>query len=100
MIVHIGGNITLLEKDIVAILDIDSVLKSKDNTDLIENLIKGDCLVNYTNDNIKTYIIALDSGANKYRNKKNQYKLYVSNISSTSLLKRIYSSEVRMEEIK
>lgn len=91
MMVHIGGNITILEKDIVAVLDIDTVLSSKDNNDLIENLIKENCLVNYTNDNIKTYIITSDADFNK--NKKNQYKLYASNISSASLLKRIYLNE-------
>lgn len=91
MIIHIGGNISLLDKDIVAILDIDTVLQSKDNKELIENLIKDDCLVNYTNDNVKTYIITSDS--NKTRKTNNQYKLYASNISSTSLLKRIYTNE-------
>lgn len=91
MIVHIGGNITILEKDIVAVLDIDTVLSSKDNNDLIENLIKENCLVNYTNDNIKTYIITSDADVNK--NRKNQYKLYASNISSASLMKRIYLNE-------
>lgn len=93
MIVHIGGNITLLENDIIAVLDIDTVLRSKDNNNLIENLIKEDCLVNYTNDNIKTYIIATDTNYGKDKSRFNKYKLYVSNISSTSLRKRIYTKE-------
>ena len=91
MIIHIGGNISLLEKDIVAILDIDTVLESKDNSELIENLIKDNRLVNYTNDNVKTYIITSEN--NRRRNGNNQYKLYASNISSTSLIKRIYTNE-------
>ncbi|NLY46381.1 MAG: DUF370 domain-containing protein [Tissierella sp.] len=91
MIIHIGGNISLLEKDIVAILDIDTVLESKDNSKLIENLIKDNRLVNYTNDNVKSYIITSED--NKRINGNNQYKLYASNISSTSLLKRIYTNE-------
>ena len=93
MIIHIGGNISLLEKDIVAVLDIDTVLKSKDNNELIEKLIKDNCLVNYTNDHIKTYIITSDNKSNRNRNGNSQYKLYVSNISSTSLLNRIYTNE-------
>ena len=91
MIIHTGGNISLLEKDIVAILDIDAVLQSKNNSELIENLIKDNRLVNYTNDNVKTYIITSEN--NRRRNGKNQYKLYASNISSTSLIKRIYTNE-------
>lgn len=90
MIIHIGGNISLLEKDIVAILDIDTVLKSKDNNELIESLIKDNRLVNYTNDNVKTYIITSE---NNKRSGNNEYKLYASNISSTSLIKRIYTNE-------
>ena len=93
MIIHIGDNISLLEKDIVAILDIDSVIESKDNKELIENLIKENCLVNYTNNNIKAYIISSDSNNKKNRNSINQYKLYASSISSTTLIKRIYSNE-------
>lgn len=93
MIIHIGGNISLLEKEIVAVLDIDTVLDSKDNNELIENLIKDNCLVNYTNDNIKTYIITSENKSIRNRNGSNQYKLYASNISSTSLLNRIYTNE-------
>lgn len=93
MILHIGDNITILEKDIVAILDINSVLESKDNKELIEYLIKKDCLMNYSNDNIKTYIITSDSNFERNRNGIKNYKLYVSNISSTSLTKRMYTNE-------
>ena len=97
MIIHIGGNISLLDKDIVAILDIDTVLESKDNSELIENLIKENCLVNYTNDNIKTYIITSDNKSK--RNGNNRYKLYASNISSTSLINRIYTNELEWRKI-
>ncbi|NLI66176.1 MAG: DUF370 domain-containing protein [Tissierellia bacterium] len=93
MIIHIGDNIALLESDIVAILDIDTVLESEDNYNLIQNLIKKDCLVNYTNDNIKSYIITSDTSKGNYKGRLNSYKLYTSNISSTSLLKRIYTKE-------
>lgn len=91
MIIHIGGNISLLDKEIVAILDVDTIFKSKDNSELIENLIKDNRLVNYTNDNVKTYIITSEN--NKRRNGNNKYKLYTSNISSTSLIKRIYLNQ-------
>ncbi len=93
MIIHIGDNISILENDIVAILDIDSVMESKENKDLIGNLIKEDRFVNYTNDNIRTYIITSDNKININRSGNNQYKLYASSISSTSLIKRIYTNE-------
>lgn len=87
MIVHIGENISLLEKDIVAILDIDSALESVDSRFFINNLIKDNRLVNKLDKDVKTYIITMDNIAS-IKNKQN-YNLYMSNISSTSLLKRI-----------
>ena len=91
MIIHLGENITIFEKDIVAVLDVETVLSSKENSQLIEKLIKDNRLVNYTNGQVKTYIIASEDGSS--RKKRNQYKLYTSNISSTSLLRRIFSSK-------
>lgn len=93
MIIHIGDNITLLEKDIVAILDIKTVLESIDNRQLIDDLIKDNCLVNDRNKNIKSYIIVNNANYRRNRDGINQYKLYASNISSTSLIKRIYTNE-------
>lgn len=87
MIVHIGENIALFEKDIVAILDINSALESEDSRFFISNLIKNNRLINNLNKDVKTYIITMDSIGN-IKNGQN-YSLYMSNISSTSLLKRI-----------
>lgn len=79
MIIHIGDNISLLEKDILLILDRKTVELSKDNKALISKLIDSDMLINDMNSNIKSYIIVQEKG---------NLKLYVSNISSTSLLNR------------
>lgn len=87
MIIHIGENVSLLEKDIVAILDIDSVLESKDSKFFIDNLIKNRSLVNDLEKNVKSYILTINDIGNG--NNIQKYKLYTSNISSTTLLQRI-----------
>lgn len=87
MIIHIGENISLLEKDIVAILDIDSVLQSKDSKFFIDNLIKNNSLVNKIEKNVKSYIITSKNIGNG--SKIEDYNLYTSNISSKTLLERI-----------
>lgn len=92
MIIHIGENISLLEKDIIAILDINTALESEDTRVFIDDLIKNNCLINGLEKNIKTYIIASNNDVTN-RNNINKYKLYTSNISSTSLLKRINKRE-------
>jgi len=79
MIIHIGDNISLLEKDILLILDKKSVELSKVNRNLINNLIDNGMLINSIDSDIKSYIIVQE---------KESCKLYVSNISSTSLLNR------------
>ena len=79
MIIHIGDNISLLEKDILLILDKNSVELSKDNKNIINNLIDNGMLINSIDSDIKSYIIV---------QKEDKCKLYVSNISSVSLLNR------------
>ncbi len=41
MFLHIGGNITILEKDIVAIIDKESVENSNITKELIDNMIEN-----------------------------------------------------------
>jgi uncharacterized protein YaiL (DUF2058 family) len=79
MIIHIGNNISLLERDILLILDRKTVELSKVNKAFVNNLIDNNELMNNMNPDIKSYIIVQEKG---------NLKLYVSNISSTSLLNR------------
>ncbi|MEW8973869.1 MAG: hypothetical protein AB2375_06690 [Tissierellaceae bacterium] len=94
MIVHIGENISLFGEDIVAVLDINTVLKCEDTKNFIDELMKKDCLANDLEKNVKTYIIATDHNSTINRKKIGKYKLYVSSISSTSLLKRMNTDEL------
>ncbi|MDD2447695.1 MAG: hypothetical protein PHY91_08420 [Tissierellia bacterium] len=87
MIIHIGDNISLDESDIIVILNRKTVNESKKNSDYINYLIENDCLVNDVVD-IKTYIISKNRNKKYRSNNKDLMKLYVSNISSNSLLKR------------
>src|SRR5699024_3068581 len=93
MIIHIGGNIALLEKDIVAILDVDSALESEDSQFFINTLIKSNHLINKQEKNIKSYIITVNNNIDS-RDKTQRYNLYTSNISSTSLLNRINKNKL------
>lgn len=88
VIIHIGENISLLEEDIVVILDKKTVSSSKHTKKFIEKLIENGSLVTQLDESIKTYIVVLEKKNRKNRNMENNYKLYTSNISSISLLKR------------
>lgn len=93
MIVHVGESISILEKEIVAIIDVNTALESETTKDFVENLIKNNRVMNHVERNLKTYIIT--TNRNRLRGKANveDYELYLSNISSTSILNRIYSKE-------
>ncbi|CCQ96925.1 conserved hypothetical protein [[Clostridium] ultunense Esp] len=98
MFLHIGNNINIFLKDIVAIIDKNSLENSKDNNGYIKNLLKNDFLANENMDDIKTYIITCSSD-NPRRKRKSGKKhfVYTSNISSATLMKRNKSIETRLE---
>lgn len=75
MFLHIGENISIYKKDIIAILDKKTVEKSKDTKIFLEKLNTK----NTDKDKIKTYLIVLEDG---------EYSLYTSNIASITLLNR------------
>ena len=88
LILHIGDNISIIEKDIIAIINKSSLVNSKNNIKLINSLIENGNLVNRIDDKTKSYIIVSENNGKNNTNKKEKLKLYVSNISSSSLLKR------------
>lgn len=79
MILHIGNNIVILKKDILAILNRETMEESEDNKNLISKLIQDKKLKNKIDGEIKSYIILA---------KDRELELYLSNISSNTLLKR------------
>ena len=85
MFLHIGGDDYIFKDDIVVILDRKTVNSSKDTSRLIEKMIKDGLLKNQKIDDAKTYIITCKKG--RKRSKKQCY-LYMSNISSSTLLYR------------
>ena len=89
MFLHIGENIAIQKKDIVTIIDKKTVDNSKDNRLFIETMIKSGLLRNKNEKDIKTYIITCDRKVDR-KNKAyaQNYALYTSNISSTTLSNR------------
>ena len=94
MFLHIGGNKIILERDIIAIIDRESIDSSSINKYFIDNMKREDILYNGDKGNIKTYIITCVKELNS--NIK-EYKLYATNISSATLLKRNRHMENRLE---
>ena len=88
MIIHIGDSISINDKDIVAILDKKTIEACPKKSTFLNNYIENLDLVNQNDDSIKSYIIVSEKNKTINRKTEKTYKIYVSNISSTSLLKR------------
>lgn len=100
MFLHIGGNTYILKGDIVAILDKDTLNHSKKANEIVQKLIENGSLKGEEMDldNVKSYIITCKRRFNsKNRKLEKEYGLYLSSISSTTLLRRNEDMETRME---
>lgn len=79
MFLHIGENVTILEKDIIAIIDKKTIDQSEDTKGFIQKMINHGYLYNNNVNNVKTYIVT---------NNGRKSRLYTSNISAMTLSKR------------
>ena len=79
MYVHIGKDIVINSEKIVAILDIESLIKKKNLEQVLQNLRISDNIIDVSEENKKSLIIIQKRGNNIG---------YITNISSITLAKR------------
>ncbi|WP_353094597.1 extracellular matrix regulator RemB [Tissierella praeacuta] len=79
MIIHIGDNNYIFEKNIIAILDKKAAEGTKITREFINRLIEDNCLIGTLDLNTKSYIVVSDN---------NNTMVYTSNISSKALANR------------
>lgn len=88
MFLHLGNDVVIPLKDIIAIIDAKSV-NSKYTKEFIKICDEEGFIENVTDDNIKSYIITEKiEKDSKSRDDVRVSIIYGSNISSTTLLKR------------
>ena len=79
MYLHIGGQSMIKNSDIVAILDMETTSVSKKTREFLRECEKRGQVVNVAEDIPKSYILCNENGEDK---------IYISQISSATLLKR------------
>ena len=79
MYLHIGGQSMIKKNDLVAILDMETTSVSKKTREFLRECEKRGQVVNVAEDIPKSYILCNDNGGDK---------VYISQISSATLLKR------------
>lgn len=89
MFLHLGKNFVVPIKDIIAIIDAETALKSQDTKDFFEIANEEGFIYNIVNEGIKSYIITEKVEKDKiYGSSIRKSIIYTSNISSTTLSKR------------
>lgn len=89
MFIHIGEDNYIFKKDIIGILDRESIDSSTISQEFIDRIIKDKSLVGKLDSSIKTYVLVL-------QDKKT--KIYTSTISSKALVNRSsWLSELKTE---
>lgn len=84
MFLHLGGDVVIKEKDIIAIMDMDTSSYSKITREYLKNAEKSEDVVNVSFEDLpKSYVVCRED---------NKRKVYISPISSVTLLKRVNNS--------
>lgn len=82
MFLHLGQDTVIIEEDIVGIFDLDTTTVSKPTRDYLKTMQKGGNVINVSYDLPKSFVIT----AKKNSDEK---KMYISPISTSTLLKRL-----------
>ena len=79
MYLHLGADIVVNQKDVIAILDLEKTTISKITRDYLKYIQKNQMVINVSNELPKSYVITTQG---------DKTKIYISPISSLTLLKR------------
>lgn len=85
MILHLGNGVSVLNRDVIAILDIENSSTSKITKEYLANAGKSGWVVTCSYDMPKSFVIALDENLSE--------KLYISSISASTLIKRLNEND-------
>jgi hypothetical protein len=83
MYLHLGNEKVVRYKDILGVFDIETSSISKITRDYLSNAQNKGNIINVTNELPKSFIVCSNP------KKKSKYNVYISQISSITLLKRI-----------
>lgn len=88
MYLHVGNDIIINKKEIVGVFDMENTTVSRNGRRFLKKAQSDGYIINATDDLPKTYILTEHSGMKK---------VYISSISSKTLLKRYQLSDLTEE---
>lgn len=90
MYLHLGNNVVVNTKDIIGIFDLDKTTVKKITRDYLKNAEKNHEIINVSLELPKSFVVCKKNGKNT---------VYINQISSSTLLKRVNSSHSLHNEI-
>ncbi len=81
MYIHLGSDTVVKTKDIIGIFDIETTTVSKKSREFLNKAEKKKSVINVSYELPKSFIVCAETG-------KKEQKVYISQISSSTLLKR------------
>ncbi|MBQ0084481.1 MAG: DUF370 domain-containing protein [Clostridiales bacterium] len=82
MYIHLGLDTVIKQEDIIGIFDLDTSTVSRHTRDYLSKAEKRKEIINVTEELPKSFIVCAE------KNNKEEKKVYISQISSVTLLKR------------
>lgn len=86
MFVHIGNDYIINDKDIIAVFDIDNASISKRTRNFLKKAEEEGKIINVSSDIPRSFIV--------YKPKENKHIIYLSQLSSSTILKRIEKGKI------
>ncbi len=84
MFLHLGNDYIVFEKDIIAVFDFETTTVSKITREFLREAEDEEFIVNVSDDVPKSFIVTEIKGRSK---------VFISNIASSTLLKRLESND-------
>lgn len=88
MFLHLGNDYIVFNKDIIAVLDFETTTVSKITREFLKISEEEGFIINVSDDVPKSFIVTETDG---------QSKIYISNIASSTLLKRMENNMLKGE---
>lgn len=84
MYLHLGQNVVVSTKDIVGIFDLDNTTTDIDTREFLRKAEKAGRVINVSEELPKSFVVCSEN---------NQFKVYISQMASSTLLKRAESNQ-------
>ena len=88
MYLHVGNDIIIKKSEIIGVFDMENTTVSRTGRNFLKKAQNDGIIINATDDLPKTYVLTDNNGMRK---------VYISSISSNTLLRRYQSSDLTEE---